>query len=271
VDFGITVFNRSVPVLVLGKCLESKKGDELAKSKIGCCKFCGVNGNLSKSHIIPTGFISEKHFLASSYQGEFQQKSFTGVWDRFLCNDHESQFGIWDDYAIQLFRDRDPIRISKDFFIYKSVNYDLLKLFFISVLWRADAAAHQFFDNINLYKHRDILKSHIENKDPGGLHDYSVMLCYSDEIEATGIIAPRIIRHMDIDFVLLYLPRFTAIIKVDERPLPDKFRDKALNDSGKLYLEKRVFRGSIDEQIMQKVVIQNFKRKTTTYDPENSI
>ena len=243
----------------------------MAKTKIGCCKFCGVQGKLLDSHIIPSGFISGKNFLASSYRGERQEKSFTGVYDQFLCNDHERQFGVWDDYAIQLLRDQDPIRISKDFFIYRSVNYDLLKLFFISVLWRADATTHKFFDNINLDKHRDILKSHIENKDPGGLHDYSVMLYFSEEVEATVILDPVVKRHMNIDFVLLYLPRFTAIIKVDEKPLPDEFRDQALNDSGKLYLKEKVFRDSIDAQTMQEVAYQNFSRKTTPYDPENPI
>lgn len=243
----------------------------MGKSKIGCCKFCGTRGKLVDSHIIPKGFIEESHFLASSYAGEHQKKSRTGIYDQFLCDEHEKQFGRWDNYAISLLRDNPPEKVSDEFFVYESVDYPLLKLFFISVLWRASAASHSFFDNINIGEHREVLKTQIETKNPGGIDDFPVMLCYSEEKETTAIFEPRMHQYLGVDFVLLYLPNFLAIIKVDEKPLPEKFRDKALNETGTLYVEKRVFEGSFDERIMQKVVSRNLIRKATVYDPKNPI
>jgi len=243
----------------------------MGKSRNNSCKFCGAHGKLVDSHIIPRGFFEESHFFTSSYVGERQKRSHTGIYDQFLCDEHEKQFGLWDDYAISLLRNNPPERASDDFFVYESVDYSLLKLFFISVLWRADATSHNFFDNINIVEHRDVLKTHIETMNPGGIDDFSVMLCYSEEKETKAIIAPRMQKHIGVEFVLLYLPSFVAIVKVDEKPLPEKFRDKALNKTGKLYVEQRVFKGSFDEKIMQKVVLQNLKKKTTAYDPKNPI
>jgi hypothetical protein len=72
--------------------------------------------------------------------------------DGILCKDCENFIGKWDEYAQNLLLkeiDIDSIfekqEITKEIQIIENVNYKLLKLFFLSLLWRIHVARNNYF------------------------------------------------------------------------------------------------------------------------------
>ena len=66
-------------------------------------------------------------------------------------------------------------------------DYHLLKLFAISLLWRASTTKLVFFNGVNVgERHEQKLREHILNNDPGTLDDYTVVLGFYEDIPETG-------------------------------------------------------------------------------------
>jgi hypothetical protein len=72
--------------------------------------------------------------------------------DGILCKDCENSIGKWDEYAQNLLLkeiDIDSIfekqEITKEIQTIENVNYKLLKLFFLSLLWRSHVARNNYF------------------------------------------------------------------------------------------------------------------------------
>ncbi|MBW6520958.1 MAG: hypothetical protein K0A99_08125 [Desulfoarculaceae bacterium] len=122
----------------------------------GICKFCNKQAKLVESHIIPLGFywqlVDENGNIAkllSPFDDEHPKRQPNGFYDYFLCDEHEKQFSDVDSYACALLRDSNPKEM-KNGWEFSDVNYKLIKLFFISMLWRAHWATNIFFKKINL-------------------------------------------------------------------------------------------------------------------------
>lgn len=236
------------------------------KNKHGVCKFCGLSKKLVDSHIIPKGLYwglkdgnGKVAQLVSPFEGEYQKKRPIGIYDQFLCGTCEEQFNPWDTYAITLLRDTEPITVD-DGWRFEQVDYVLLKLFFISLLWRAQAADDSFF-NIDLGPHGERLKKHITEKNPGIPDEYAVLLGKSEELLAKGVIDPKQERHYDINFTRFYFPGYVALIKVDKRPLPTALKQYSLNRSGSWFVQRKQFKGKMEEKMIMQTAETNWKRK----------
>jgi len=218
------------------------------------------------SHIIPQGLYwkledgnGKVAQLVSPFDGEYQKRRPIGIYGQFLCQKHEKQFNPWDSYAIKLLRDTKPAPVV-DGWIFEDVNYQLLKLFFISLLWRAHSANNAFFD-INLGSHADRLKKHIDKEDPGTPDQYAVLLTRSEELYAKVVIAPQRQVVDGINFIRFYFPGHVAIIKMDQKDTPESIKNYILNQSGKLFVPRRSFAGEMEEQIILQTAEKNWKRK----------
>lgn len=231
------------------------------------CAFCGTQSPLVKSHIIPEGLYWGLHdgetpspVIASPHDGEFQVRRPNGIWDRFLCDAHEKQFNDWDTHAVEVLRNGNHLAVSGGW-QYSAFEFDKLKLFFMSLLWRAHATNDKFFERVNLGPHADRLKRLIESKCPGRPFDYAIILWRSDEPIAKAVIAPFCERYEGAWFVRFYLPGYMALIKVDQRPLPAPFRGHELPVSGTWFVERRVYAGSGEKQAMLQTARINLDRK----------
>lgn len=235
--------------------------------KDGICEFCGKKAKLVKSHIIPKGLYWELHDsthrapkLVSSFDNEIQKKQPTGFYDYFLCDDHEKQFNDWDTYAIKLLRDSNPKKTSDGWF-FEGVNYNLIKLFFISLLWRAHTATNIFFDKVSLGRHAGRLKKLIEQRNSSIPDEYAVVLWRSEELLAKVIIAPYLERHSSVSFIRIYLPGYMALIKVDERPLSQAFKTNALDKSSKWFVSQKKYAKENEGKVIFDVARKNLERK----------
>ncbi|MES0490552.1 MAG: hypothetical protein ABUK01_11195 [Leptospirales bacterium] len=195
------------------------------------CKFCGYKKKLIKAHIIPEGFYrqirSEKNVLKIlNNNKDFPKRSPIGIYDEnILCKDCDGIFADWDNYAQTLLTNnpKDAIPKIKDEVIVgyeiSQYKYDLLKLFFISLLWRASITNHDFFAKIDLGPFESIAKNHIERREPGSANDFSVILSKFELPKDTKafILDPHLEKWDQINFYRIYLGIYVVYIKVDKR------------------------------------------------------
>lgn len=134
--------------------------------KVGICKFCGKETELVNAHIIPRYFYKEKALLkdlTTRKTSTIQKGSYDS---NILCSECDNHiFGRFDQEAKRVFIDKiqnHKETIGKDYIIYHlgkdDFNYDLIRKFFISVLWRASVSTRPEFKDISLGQYENIAK-----------------------------------------------------------------------------------------------------------------
>lgn len=222
------------------------------------CKFCLQPRQLVEAHIIPKALYprnpsGDRRHISLDGTGQKPPRTIpNGVYDsNLVCDDCERRFGPWDDYASDVIAHESVTfaclrsQQGTPYRVYPTVDYAKLKLFFISLLWRAHATDLKDCNRVDLGpKYAALAKRMIENSDPGTPDQFAVVLVrLLGEHRHMG--APPTPRR--IENVLLYetlLFGFAAYVKVDSRPLPGYFRQGQL-EHGKplLVLEKPITDG----------------------------
>lgn len=148
----------------------------MGKKREGICKFCGEYTKLCDAHIIPKNFYMDykktkyRRLCLDDFSWEQVQ---SGLIDKeILCSDCDNKLGVYDDEG-----DRVLLKKIADFkkqnakyteyiFNQGDFNYDKLRKFFISMLWRASISKQ--INNVSLgpYENKalNILKN-INNHD----------------------------------------------------------------------------------------------------------
>jgi len=224
------------------------------------CKLClNKHIKLIDSHIIPRAFYesmrmaSEKgqpFLLMSNTPGTHKSRSQIGIYDdQLVCCECEKRFSKCDNYATKFFLTESNFTpmISQNQVVGWSAeyNYERLKFFFLTLLWRAGATNIPFFKAISLGSHLETLRSLILADFVGTHQDYPVFLGrYADEVGRAIIMDPHIENRKTFDglnFYRFYLGSgFMAYIKVDKRPFIGDFVNLFLNENEKqLYVLSR--------------------------------
>lgn len=242
------------------------------------CKLTGKSGPGIKAHIVPEAFYlinadRDSLRLLTNTSGRFPKRSPVGLYDASMVTaDGEAVFGPWDNYAADLllnhFTDAEPLTQTDTGVIgyrFASYDYHKLKLFFLSVLWRAGASSHEFFKRVELGEHFDVLRNHLLTADPGIPDDYSVVLAVFDDYpEWAKIMDPFPERYGDnrIRFYRLYVGNFIAYVKVDKRFADSPMRDLQFVPDTPLTILQRTFAESKERDVMRKVVLK-YERRTS--------
>jgi hypothetical protein len=230
------------------------------------CKFCGREAKLIEAHVIPRSFFrldpSDRlpARLATNVEGRHAQNIPKGIYDReLLCLPCERQFSEWDDYGAELFvrgwSSIDTLVAGTEHVGYglPSYDYDKLKLFFLSVLWRAHASAHTMFAKIDLGVREIALKQSLIDRNAGDLQHFGVVLEAFDD-ENVGMLNPETERIEGLRFVRMYLGHIIVFVKVDSQPFNDSLDHVAMGPGKPLALLKKAFRGSRERNAMLKLV-----------------
>jgi hypothetical protein len=140
-------------------------------------------------------------------------------------------------------------------------DYTRLKLFFLSVLWRAHESSLPFFSRVDLGSHRPRLLQLISSGNPGTPEEFSVLLsAFTVENRLPPAGAPILDPHPeDWDGVHAYrlsLGVVTAYIKVDDRPYSGSFAQLVLKPDQPLTLIAREFGGSAEANVARSIVEQ---------------
>ena len=175
----------------------------------GTCKLCGNQKELRHSHIFPDFYIwSRQAWLKTGNHGVAHPHSFAvstemnsndgwkqrNFWEKelgwkeyLLCGDCERRLGAHESYARVFFygNARPPLKkrslgvvvpnMSRDFLETREVaiNFPELKLFQMSLLWRAGVATGKFYGNVHLRQKDEIrLRHFLLHGNPGSETDY---------------------------------------------------------------------------------------------------
>jgi hypothetical protein len=205
--------------------------------------------------------------MFSNKAGEYPKRAPIGVYDtQILCKDCESIFGDWDNYAQDLLREEpknsSPILNGSQVLGYEinSYNYDSLKLFFISISWRASVSAQPFYQRIHLGPYEEIAKNFIEQRDPGSENDFSVTLAKFDHPLGQTILDPHLERRNGVNYIRFYLGSYVAYIKTDKRKAPEPLLDFILKRNQPLIIIGRDLEQSKELPLIKKIVTVANKR-----------
>jgi len=237
-----------------------------------CC-LCGLDKQLIKAHIIsrklyepirqassgssPGDQVPRMYAVGTTQKSKQAQN---GPHDsNILCESCDGGvIGPWDNYGRSLLlnslqpENNLPDNTGKSA-VYKIGDFDYkkLKLFFISMLWRAAITDHPFFEHINLGPWEKKLRDMIHSQDPGMKHDFSVIL-FKYEGDFSEIMQnPSRQRQDGINFYRFRIPRYGFLVKVDQREFHSELHPFILSPNQPLLIRVLEYKNSKEyEQIL---------------------
>lgn len=234
------------------------------------CKLCGAAGvKLAKAHIIPKSLYgSAIHHplgplkLVAQALKKFERKSPNGIYDPDLvCISCEARFSPWDAYANKLLLKTRPTSVREHHgerlaYIYDEFDYSLLKLFFLSLLWRANSTSHDFFSSVKLSRRQETeLRTMILNGTPGGSEDFAVIfLARFDDSLADGFLNPWHERYDGVGVYRFFFSQHVAYIKATTKPTGKDLKDFVIRPERELVLVARDFRETKEFAAMVEIV-----------------
>ena len=231
------------------------------------CKGCGENKKIIRAHIIPEAFFvglksDGKSPLMVADELNYPKRAPIGVYDRnILCHDCEQKFQDLDNYGQQiLLKTELQSSAVKGTVYYKvpNVNYELFKLFFISVLWRASISSQPYYSKVNLGKFEEIAKNNVWNRVVENSEEFSFALAkFTDDEFGTAMLNPRRLRFSGVNYYIFYLFGFMLYIKVDQRQTPSIFKPLMMKENQDLLVVGKDIFNSKEFKSMHEVVNNN--------------
>lgn len=208
-----------------------------------CC-LCGLEKQLVKAHIIPIKLYKPIREASSSelssrqapniYSVGTEQKPKqiqSGIYDlSILCKECDGDLiGPWDNYGQTfLLSPSSPENYLIDnvgktaAYRIDKFDYKQLKLFFMSMLWRAAITNNEFFNPIKLGSCEEKLKNMILANDLGSENEFSVILFKYEGRLSEITQNPTKQRQDGINYYRFRFPNYGFLIKVDQRDFISK-------------------------------------------------
>jgi hypothetical protein len=207
------------------------------------CRLCRKSKPLQDSHIVPE-FIykplyNAKHQLfglAGSTKVKIFQK---GVREKLLCRECEQQFSRYENHAARtLFAAGYPFSTSGAFKVFSGLNYEKLKLFFLSLLWRFAETSLPQLSGASLGLHREKLRVLLGTENPS---DHTIYPCAITEVSLNGavlhqwIIPPKRSRSPEGDIIWnMVIGGYLMSFYVTNHRIPWQVEPMLLNRKGSL-------------------------------------
>lgn len=168
---------------------------------MGLCKLCLEEKELlRRSHIIPNfmyqDLYGKNHKIVKFKPHELAkgikkgEKHSSGEYEpNILCRECDNNIiGKYENYASRVLyggllpKNESPTCINYknphekgfDYSLIKNIDYMKMKLFLISILWRAGLSQRQLFSEIKLETHEEILRKMLLTGDPKDIHNYPI-------------------------------------------------------------------------------------------------
>ncbi|HEY9686614.1 MAG TPA: hypothetical protein V6C52_06535 [Coleofasciculaceae cyanobacterium] len=256
------------------------------------CKLCGEDKTLCDAHIIPKWFYTEiqpkdgKKLLIIDPSLHYTPRSGKGEYDpNILCAECDGQIiGKWDDAAIKFFQNKDEWSIIQSEEDPKALAYEVkitdvdyaqLKLFFISLLWRASISQRPMFQAVQLGPFEQKAYEHIKNQNPGSEDEFSVIVrkfrpsekpwySSSKDVMHRSIISPIKKRRNQRDYYLFQLNEFSIDIKVSNKEIDPRLAIITLSRGRPFYIFERDFDESSEYKTLQ-IAIREQERKSVGF------
>ena len=234
------------------------------------CRGCGEPKPLVKSHIVPESFCKllskpgKAAKLVSS--GEYTKLSPIGAYDpNILCSSCEEIFWVPDDYAFAFLHSGktnfEPIHYEQTLVALRVQDYDYkkLKLFVLTVLWRASVSKMKFFSEVELREEeekrlRDIALYGIEPAD-----DEFPICCGKVLFEERGGVlhCPFEDNHDGVRLFRISTGEFYFWVKVDAKPWPQTLSPLVAKPGQPLYFITSYMENSPEMKAARQIVKQS--------------
>lgn len=232
------------------------------------CKLTKTEGKSVRAHIVPKAFYDlplQQEGVSKIYSnstGAFPKKMPMGVYDDGIVTiEGEAVFGGLDNYAVDLLLNQidafDEISKNGDIggWHLKKYDYKLLKLFALSVLWRAHSSTKDIYSKVALGRHEPAIREMVLARSPGREENYSVIFArwQGDDIDNV-IMDPFLERYEGINYYRIYCGKYIIYVKVDSRKTRGVFSKVQLKPDSPLYVICREFNKSKERKVMVDVL-----------------
>jgi hypothetical protein len=232
------------------------------------CRYCGEDKPLGKSHIIPKSFWPidkddpRPSRLLCSSEDIRPQRSRRGVYDEtILCHECEVKFGKWDTYGAKLLLSKEnefrPIVYFSEIigYSFEPYDYEKLKRFILSVLWRASVSTHDFYRLIKLGPREDKALSLFNSQTPIPPEAFPVFLTMFDDPLSKCIQTPIQAKVDGINFSIFYMGKFAVYIQTDSRMIHKTYSDFILRPGTPITVLSREYLGSREHRVLHKAAL----------------
>lgn len=201
----------------------------------------------------------------SNVEGIFPKKLPVGIYDDSIVTiEGEKIFSTWDDYAVKTLIDAwgdfQAIEADGEVLAWQLNDYDYsqIKLFALSVLWRAHCSNHPAFSKVKLGPHEGVIRQMLLENDPGAPEQYSVNIVrWKSQDFGQVFMDPFAEKYNGVNYYRIYCGRYVLYVKVDGRSTIEEFREFQLGYRKELVLIARELKKSKEWPVIQKIAKQN--------------
>ena len=219
---------------------------------LGKCHLCGEEKPLVNSHVIPEFLYAPLYepndhrlLVIPARPGKRIQILQEGLKEKLLCQDCERCLSKWEGYARTLLEGgstRASMRTeSEDHMEISNIRYDQLKLFQLSVLWRASISTLPMFSAVELGEHSHRLHNMLLRPFPGDSYEYG---CIMMTMKAgSGLVdmirSPDRITIDSVDCIRFLMGGFVWVYAVTQNGRTFPMRNMFLQERGTLVILKQ--------------------------------
>jgi hypothetical protein len=214
------------------------------------CALCRRDAPLRNSHVIPEflyrSLYDSKHRFhqISVDPGQRDVLFQKGLREHLLCDDCEQRLSVSERYASMLLNGRVGVVVTQNgtHLHLSEVEYKKMKLFQLSILWRAGVSSLPAFSQVQLGQHAEPLRQMLLTDDPGRTETYGCitsMLMHEQNILQDLIVPPtwsRLAGHRAYRFVMGGL---VLVFIVSSTPPPTFVCEHFLQENGQVIVALR--------------------------------
>ena len=184
-----------------------------------------------------------------------------GAYDKtIICSRCDGSFSPWEAHALDvLFKKHAWTDLQQDTngtpicYTLQNADYASLKLFVLSMLWKAAVSTLPFCAKVVLSPTTiEELRQMLIAKDAGGAATFAVRLAQFYRMDAPITFEPMNLAVDGIAYVALHVPGYKILVQVDDQPLPAD-HDFALTPSAPIRIRLLNFQGSPERRAVEKM------------------
>jgi hypothetical protein len=209
------------------------------------CKLCSKDEPLKKSHIIPeflySALYDDKHRFHEIHvdldtKNRFSQQ---GVREPLLCDSCEQHFSKFERYASLVLNSGFELTVRRieGILHFEGVEYNQFKLFALSILWRASVSTLDFFEEVNLGSHEEIIREMLLSGESCKESDYPFLLSpilHENEIQEALIVKPTLSAVEKNDAYRFVFGGIAWVFIISANQVPEVVVQASISESGVL-------------------------------------
>ena len=185
--------------------------------------------------------IHRYHVLSDKYPNKLAQK---GLRQRLLCGACEQKLGRHERYVSLLMSGGIPLQVEPHemFIVFRGVDYKALRMFQLSVLWRASISTLDFFRHVSLGPHNERIRTLLIDDDPGQPWQYGCLmfaLVHEGAVVEDLMVQPTEVRLEGVPCYRFVFGGHFWLYFVAKHQHPRKLETASLDPSGELRIRKK--------------------------------